>query len=89
MMTKSATRLYRVGDRVRIPFGSHAMLATVIEDRGMFGTPREQVVRVSAVFQDEPEEFEVSARLVQLVRRARQPARSANRAPRAAARKHA
>lgn len=59
---------FRVGAQVNVRFGRRTIPATVIEDRGDYGTPPVQVVRVSWTPEDvaDPEEFEVSVRDVEL-----------------------
>lgn len=58
----------RVGDRVTVRFGTRAVPATVIEDRGDYGSPPVQIVRVSWTPADveEAEEFEVSTQDLEL-----------------------
>jgi hypothetical protein len=54
---------FRVGDRVTFEFGTHTVVATVIEDRGYIGAGGRQLLRVRLPVEetDEFREFEVPA----------------------------
>lgn len=50
---KKAKRL-RVGNRVKVPYGTEELEAVVVEDRGNLGVGGRQIVRVRLLGRDEP-----------------------------------
>ena len=61
-MPKRTKHRYKVGDRVRLRFGSRMLTATVVKDFGGIGIGGEQVVRVKMPLEDTwPQVFEVEA----------------------------
>jgi hypothetical protein len=50
---KKGKRL-RVGNRVKVPYGTEELEAVVVEDRGNLGVGGRQIVRVRLLGRDEP-----------------------------------
>ena len=65
MTRAAATHLdqpYRVGDRVKMDWGGHAIEGTVVEDRGNLGVGGRRILRVHFKFDEYDEDtFEVPA----------------------------
>lgn len=61
---------YKSGDSVLLHFATGDVRALVLEDRGDFGSPPHQVVRVAwtPAGAADPEEFEVASRDLELAR---------------------
>ena len=73
-------RRFRVGDIVSYELGRAKIRGKVIEDRGDFGPEDDQIVRIEVrrLWVPEPDRYEVSAKVLRLVRAA--PRKQARRA---------